>query len=129
MNWPPDYTKELLLRQERLLRIMASSALQLGAREHYKNNPVDYIEHWCITYDPRNASQSLPTTMPFILFPKQKEMVAFIMDCLRSRENGLLEKCRDMGATWLCVALTTYLWLFWDGASVGWGSQIGRAHV
>lgn len=123
MNWPPDYTKELLRRQERLLCIMASPALQLGAREHYKNHPVDYIEHWCITYDPRNASQSLPTTMPFILFPKQKEMVAFIMDCLRSRENGLLEKCRDMGATWLCVALTTYLWLFWDGASVGWGSR------
>jgi hypothetical protein len=123
MNWPPDYTKELLLRQERLLRIIADPLAQAGAREHYKNNPIDYIEHWCITYDPRNASQSLPTTMPFILFPKQKEMVAFIMDCLRSRENGLLEKCRDMGATWLCVALTTYLWLFWDGASVGWGSR------
>lgn len=96
-----------------------------GAKEFYKHHCVEFIEHWCMTYDPRNAMEGagLPARLPFILFPRQKEFVEFIIGCLTDKEAGLVEKCRDMGATWLCCCISVWLWLFWPGAAIGWGSR------
>jgi hypothetical protein len=76
-----------------------------------------------MTYDPRVAWSDAVARMPFIMFKRQAEMVGFLMGCLEGEENGLVEKCRDMGATWVCCAVSVWLWLFWPGAAVGWGSR------
>jgi phage terminase large subunit len=61
--------------------------------------------------------------MPFILFPKQREFIEFLYACLQAPAHGLVEKSRDMGATWLACAFSVWLWLFWKGAAIGWGSR------
>lgn len=121
--WPPDYTAELGKRQRRLIQLRQRPELVPGALEFYRTRPVEFIEHWCITYDPRNAGTETPTTLPFVMFPRQREFIDFLVGCIRDEENGLVEKCRDMGATWLCVALSVWLWRFWEGAAIGWGSR------
>jgi phage terminase large subunit len=121
--WPPDYVSVYSWRQQQLLRIRASKALRLGALEYYRTHPVEFIEHWCDTYDPRGAGQGKLTRLPFILFPRQREFIQFLLDCLRTDTNGLVEKSRDVGATWTAVAFSIWLWLFWPGVSVGWGSR------
>ena len=110
-------------RQQRLRKII-DKKMQSHARAYYATRPAEFIEHWCITYDPRNASiDGLPTTMPFILFDKQKDLINQIIEWVDDQENGLIEKCRDMGATWVCCALSVWFWLFIDGSAVGWGSR------
>lgn len=96
-----------------------------GALEYYRqpHHAVDFINHLVSTYDPRNAGTAKLATMPFITFPKQDETVNFLLQCLACETNGLIEKCRDMGATWLAAAFSVWLWRFWPGASVGWGSR------
>lgn len=123
IQWPPDYTAEFVKRQKRLRKIMSSGDMRLGAFEFYAKNPITYIEHWGVTYDPRNAGTNLPTLMPFILFPKQKELVQAILACMHDQEGLLVEKTRDMGATWVCCNLSYWIWRFVDGSSVGWGSR------
>jgi hypothetical protein len=98
-------------------------ALIPGALNYYKDRPVEFIKDWCITYDPRNVSKQLPTVMPFELFKRQEDLVEFIMACINEEESGLVEKCRDMGATWVCCGISVYLWLFKPGSAVGWGSR------
>ncbi|MFG1260043.1 hypothetical protein V5F79_22205 [Xanthobacter flavus] len=105
------------------MRLKANPALIIGAKEFYRTHPVEFINHWCDTYDPRNAGGDTPARMPFILFRRQAELVEFLQACLAGEESGLVEKCRDMGATWLCGSVSIWLWLFWPGASVGWGSR------
>lgn len=123
MKWPIDYKKYFLERIDRLQKI-EKLKLQAHAYQYYSQNPIDFIEHWCITYDARNTFSDTPTTMPFILFDKQKELVnTIIYDCLANNESLLVEKSRDMGATWVCCAVSVWLWLFRNGASVGWGSM------
>lgn len=122
-NWPPDYVSVFAWRQQQILKLRASAALVVGAKEFYRTHPVEFINHWCDTYDPRNAGGATPARMPFILFPKQEEMIRFLQACLSDESSGLVEKCRDMGATWLCGGFSVWLWLFWRGASVGWGSR------
>lgn len=123
-TWPPRYEQIFAWRQKQLLAMRAESKLLIGAKHYYKSHPVQFIEHWVSTYDPRHAYDPAKLSlMPFILFPRQKELVRFIQQCLAAQNNGLIEKARDMGATWLSAAVSVWLWLFLDGASIGWGSR------
>jgi hypothetical protein len=122
-NWPPDYVAVYAWRQQQVLHLRAHPELIAGAKEYYRTRPAEFINHWCDTYDPRAAGSDVPTRVPFILFPRQDDLVEFLYACLRGEASGLIEKCRDMGATWDCCGFSVWLWLFWEGAAVGWGSR------
>lgn len=98
--------------------------LLAGAIEYYRTHPVDFINHWMDTYDPRNAGRSGKIAkMPFVLFERQAEMVEFLYALVDGEEDGLVEKCRDAGATWVSCAVSWHMWRFKTGASIGWGSR------
>lgn len=122
-DWPPNYSKVYEDRQWLYYNLKANKSLINGAKEHYLTRPIKFINDWCITYDPRNSSEINPTVMPFILFRRQDDLVDFIMQCFKDRESGMVEKTRDMGATWVCVCLSVWFWLFVSGSSIGWGSR------
>jgi len=120
LQWPPDYVSVLAKRQKRLAKVRGNV---IGAKEYYRTRPIEFIEHFCTTYDPRNAGTAVPAKLPFILFPRQRQLVEFLLQCLLAEAPGLIEKCRDMGATWVCCAFSVWLWIFWPGVAVGWGSR------
>ncbi len=122
-NWPIDYVAVLAWRQQQVIRMKEKPELIQGAIEYYRDKPADFINHWCDTYDPRNVGSSVPARLPFVLFAKQYELIDFLCACVWGEEHGLVEKSRDMGATWLCCAFSVWLWLFHPGAAVGWGSR------
>lgn len=124
-NWPPDYVSVWAWRQDQILKLRNDPVLMHGALSFYANpaNAVHFINHWMDTYDPRNAGRGTPAYMPFILFQRQAEFVQFIFALINGEENGLVEKARDMGATWVCAAVSVWLWRFYPGAAVGWGSR------
>ncbi len=122
-GWPPDYAAIIAWREMASARLASSPPLIAGAKGYYRANLSDFIDHWCVTYDPRNAGTGKPARMPFIQFGKQRELAAFFLACIKAEESGLVEKCRDMGATWEAVSFSIGLWLFWPGASIGWGSR------
>ena len=84
--------------------------------------PIKFICHWCDVYEPRNAGKKLPTRMPFLLFKRQAELIQFYHACVIGDGNGLVEKSRDMGATWCGVGYSVWMWLFIPGSAIGWGS-------
>ena len=122
-NWPPNYFNVLAWRNEIIKLIDEEPERLIALKNHYKNNPIDFINHWVDTYDPRNAGSGRLVYMPFVQFQRQAELIRFIYECLNTQQNGLIEKCRDMGATWDCCAVSIHLWLFWEGAAIGWGSR------
>lgn len=123
-NWKtPNYDDEYKARIERLSRLKGDPAVLAGVKEYYKNNPVAFINDWGMTYDPRAIEIGLPATMPFKLFPKQEEYINWLRDRWLGREDGLVEKSRDMGLSWLCVAFSVWMWLFHKGAVIGFGSR------
>ena len=90
---------------------------------YYRDNPADFINDWGCTFDPRNAERGVPTTMPFLLFPKQREYIEWLQARWRGREDGLVEKSRDAGISWLCVGFAVWMWLFYPGTVSGFGSR------
>lgn len=121
--WPPDYTRTYEWRQRTLRGLRDSPAAMKGARDYYRSHPADFIDHWCDTYDPRNAGTDKPTIMPMRLFKRQREFIDFLEACRKGEGHGLVEKCRDMGATFCASGYSVWLWLLLDGAAVGWGSR------
>lgn len=122
-KWPPDYTMVYAWRQQQIIAMRSNPIIAAGAREYYRTRPVEFICHWVDTYDPRNAGQGKLARMPMVLFRRQADLVEFFDAMIRSEESGLVEKCRDMGATWVAVAYSIHLFLFREGAAVGWGSR------
>ena len=122
-DWKPDYAAEYAQREARLSRIRKEPEILAGLKEYYKDHPVEFITQWGMTFDPRNVEIGLPATVPFLLFPKQAEYIVWLRDRWLSREDGLAEKSRDMGVSWLCVAFAVWMWLFHAGTVIGFGSR------
>lgn len=114
-----DYSDVYRERIERLKRIRSSDEIRLNAIAYYKENVVDYFNDWLVTYDPRVK----PAYMPFILFPKQAEYLLWLRERWENKEDGLVEKSRDMGITYLNMGFALWLWSFWPGSKIGFGSR------
>jgi hypothetical protein len=128
----PDYVQVFEWRLERLNRIRQAIAGETpetrgatlgGLRTFYRDNPGQFIIDWGMTFDPRNLDVGMPSASPFLLFPKQEEYCAWLLERWRAREPGLTEKSRDMGMSWLTVGLASSLCLFRNGMIVGFGSR------
>lgn len=122
-NWPPDYSAVLSQRAALLTQVRKDPNARATMLMHYKTNPKDFILDWGMTYDPRNAGGDIPTLMPFNLFARQSELVDYLHGCVLDQENGLVEKCRDAGATWVACAFSVWMWIFQSGSSIGFGSR------
>lgn len=88
-------------------------------RERCRRDVVHWVNNWCWTYDPRERV----ATLPLDLFPKQADFLHWLREREGKRQNGLVEKSRDTGVTWLCCAYAVHGWLYRDGYSVGFGSR------
>lgn len=119
----PDYVAVFQWRLDRLNAIRKNPSVLPGLRKFYKDNPGQFIIDWGITLDPRNVERGLPTLTPFLLFPKQEEWVVWFLERWKAQEPGLTEKSREMGLSWLTVALASTMCLFNDGLSAGFGSR------
>ena len=106
-------------RQERLIKLRNDPKLMEAAMVHYSTHPADFINDWMVTYDPRLQ----PALIPFMLFPRQEEYINWLYDRWQQKEDGLVEKSRDMGLTWLCCAFASWMWLFHEGQSISFGSR------
>lgn len=114
-----DYVQTIAERNERLIKIRKDFKLLLAVKIYYKTHPVDFINDWVFTYDPRRAQP----TVPFILFRRQEEYLEWLLERWANKESGLVEKSRDMGLTWLSMAFAIWLWLFHGGVKIGFGSR------
>ena len=68
------------------------------------------------TYDP-------PRTLPLVLFPRQRELAAWLDEREAGHEEGLIEKCRQIGATWVTCAWAIWQWLYRPGFKITFGSR------
>lgn len=119
----PDYAEVFAQRAAFLSRIRAEPDKLTRLKEYYRDHPADFISDWGMTFDPRNAERGLPAWIPFILFPRQREWIDWVIDHWQRQKPGLTEKTRDMGMSWVSVGLACSLCLFRDGLNIGFGSR------
>lgn len=122
----PDYRAIYEERNWRLDVLRADRNGWPKVFRYYKTHPIDAIEDWLVTYDPRPGKSGRPSYMPFILFPRQREFIEWLLERFLKREEGIVEKSRDMGVSWLCLAFAWWLWTFHPGVKISFGSRVER---
>jgi hypothetical protein len=85
---------------------------------------ADFINDWGFTIDPRLVEAGVSSVLAFSLWPKQREMIRWIMECLALRKPGVVVKSRDVGASWVTMALLCTLCIFRNGFAAGVGSAV-----
>ena len=118
-----DYQAIFEQRAARLVQIRANPEMLPALFAFYAERPADFINDWGTTFDPRNPERGLPSTVPFILFDRQRELIAWLLDLWRDQKHGLVEKSRDMGASCLIMAFMCTMSLFNRGLAFGVGSR------
>jgi phage terminase large subunit len=119
-EWPPDYRGVYAWRIKTLGALRNDPSLVESAKAYYRTRKGEFIQDWMDTYNPRLKGSKW---VPFVFFERQDEFVDFLSELDRDEENGLVEKCRDIGATWLSCAYSVACWLFDDDDATGWGSR------
>ncbi len=125
LDWKdPGYEAICTERAERLLALRRMSPQeQAEVHAYYAENPIDWIEDWAHTWDQnRLVNGQIQALRPFMLFPRQRELINFWHGCNRDREDGIVEKTREVGVSWCAVVYGVWMWLYKPGATIGYGS-------
>lgn len=119
----PDYGLVFRRRLAALKWLRENPAAVPDLKAYYRENLTAFINDWGVTLDPRDVDLGMPSLIPLVLFPKQIEFLDYIINCWKTRKPGLIEKSRDVGATWCAAGLGVSMCLFYPGAVVGYGSK------
>jgi hypothetical protein len=104
----------LLWRQSIHKRVMDDPDYAKTIIQACQEDPLFFLNGFAYTYDPRAEPFS---KVPFILYkPFQESAIEKLARAINSRDL-LIEKSRDMGASWLCMGVFGWAWRFRSGLS------------
>lgn len=98
----------LRVRQRIMAECKGSKERQDEEYAKCRSSFIYWLEHYGWTYDPRLKQR----TVPFVPYEYQREMAEWLQKIDEAKGEGLIEKSRDMGATWMVVAWFTWSWIF-----------------
>jgi len=108
---PKEYEANLLYRQRLLEQAGQSRELQKELWLACSRDLLFYINAFVWTYDPRKIADGQSPRLPFITWEFQDD--AFLaLDESIGKSDVLIEKSRDMGASWICLTLFEWRWHF-----------------
>lgn len=96
-----------LARREQVLDLAVDDPTVRGTlTEMCRQDILFYVNLFGWVFEPRGAKQ-----LPFITWPYQDEALHIIADCI-GKCDLVVEKSRDMGASWCCVTTFNWYWRF-----------------
>jgi len=113
-----EYRSKLLTRLQVLEACQNSVEARVWAMEACRKDPKFFINNFCWTPNDKYKQYDFP----FILFPFQEEYVDWLREHVEEGRDGLTEKSREMGVTWVITATMLWFWLFSDNFNALLGS-------
>lgn len=100
---------------------LVAAAIMEKNRRIARKDPVFFINHYLMTFDPRPTAPK--ADLDFILYDFQVETVHDMVAAIREGHDLFIEKSRDMGVSWLTAAVIFWMWLYDDGFQALMGSR------
>lgn len=79
------------------------------------DDPIFWINAFVFQFNPQADEKGKVASLvegPFITWPFQDEALLSILDHISNRKPLVIEKSRDMGASWLCLLAMDWRWMF-----------------
>lgn len=111
-----------LLRDNLIFRaeILRNPKKQAIAYEMCKRDILFYINVGLNIFEPRDTKMP---HKPFITWDYQDKAIMRVKEAVESGHDIVIEKSRDMGATWLVVTVISWFWMFCNGFEALLGSR------
>lgn len=110
---PKGLQENCLFRAKLLQMAVDEPWLRQALWEACKADLLFYVNCFVWTYDPRTERK----IVPFITYPFQDEALLEIAEHVGRGQDLVLEKSRDMGASWMSLLVMEKLWHFHAGYS------------
>lgn len=88
-------------------------------------SPLFFVNTFCMTFHQFDVNpvtgkrfEAKHPHEPMITWPIQDDLMLSFVDCVDKGEDVLIDKARDMGASWLCVDFMDWLMLFRPNAQL-----------
>ncbi len=103
-----DAAENLEYRRDLLRRCGKSEQYRETVWGACAKDPIYFMNSFAWTYDPRGE---IFKRIPFVLYDFQEDALLEIINSI-NRKDILVEKSRDMGASWICLSALFWKWLF-----------------
>lgn len=110
LAFPRDVSANLRWRHRMLQRAQVEPSVQRLLKEACRRDIEFFSGAFGWTYDPRPGL--LLNHTPFVLWPYQVDLLRAIDEQHAAKQDLLVEKSRDMGATWCVMLWIVHRWLF-----------------
>lgn len=81
-----------------------------------ERDPAYWLVMYGVIFEPRSVAGNPPAWFPWVPFAFQVRMIRWIQHVMEQdahgRGDGIIEKSRDMGASWIFCAYMAHQWLF-----------------
>lgn len=117
-GWVAWRTRVKAYRVLRRRQCEDSRSQQQIEMERCAADPAYWMVMYGAVFEPRALNGNPPAWYPWVLFPYQVGMVRWIQHTMKQEENGrgdgVVEKSRDMGASWIFCGYVAWAFLFED---------------
>lgn len=118
------YSKEEEVNLEQRINLIKNASKDVKVQETLKQifaeDILAFFNLALWTYDPRSSDKKIP----FITYPFQDDYLLWLDKIYKTPEDGLTEKSRDMGVSWMILGFLLHKWLFEKGFNALIGSYI-----
>jgi hypothetical protein len=108
---PRDPGENALFRLALLRACKEDGPTRRAAIKACREDCLFYINSFVCQYNPSRLGREVG---PFVTWPRQDELVLWILDHVRRGRDGLIEKSRDVGASWLNLIVEDWACSFHD---------------
>src|SRR4030042_1850764 len=98
VDFPKDRRENLEWRRGMLARAREDAEYRAKILELFRRNILFAFNGFFYTYDPRKRPFH---HIPFTTWDYQDPVILTVQECIKNGEDLVIEKSRDMGATWI----------------------------
>lgn len=100
-----------------LIKLLAEADRRRGATDR-----IFFVRNFLKTFDPR--PEAYPHTIDFDPYGFQEDEIEEVYWCIKNSKDLFIEKSRDMGVSWLILAVILWCWLYEPGFQALIGTYI-----
>lgn len=117
---PKTLTGNLAWRKQLLNQAGTSGTMRRTLKSAASSSPIFWLNAFAWTFLQKKvdvaghevAVSGANSHVPFITWKIQDEAIQELVSCIDGGHDGLIRKSRDMGASWLVLAVFHWYWLF-----------------
>ena len=109
---PRDRALNLRWRLYVLRRCREKKSFRRAVEQMCRSDILFWINTFVWQFNPNSIGKNSVTVGPFVTWGFQDRSVRTILDCIEDRSDLVIEKSREMGASWLCLIVMLWFWIY-----------------